>query len=127
MGYDWFCSERESWLVRSRGKRWLCCRESDKCSPGRIQDSLQNRREHGRSINDGQKSSNSGQGDGQNVRRGWKGGRLRLKPCGLKCKGQAQAATHASLYPIIIAAAKIAPYYDTLVQLGCGDNNRIIP
>jgi len=49
---------------------------------------------------------------------GKKGGRLRLKPCGLKCKGQAQAATHASLYPIIIAAAKIDPYYNTLVQLG---------
>ena len=54
---------------------------------------------------------------------GKKGGRLRLKPCGLK---QAQAATHASLYPIIIAAAKIDPYYNTLVQLGCGDN-RIFP
>lgn len=73
MGYDWFCSGRESWLVKSQGKLWLCCRESDKCSPGRIQDSLQNRCEPGRGINDGQKSSNSGQGDGQNVRRGEEG------------------------------------------------------
>lgn len=129
MGYDWFCSGRESWLARSQGKLWLCFRKSDKCSPGRIQDSLQNRREHGRSINDGQKSKGAATADKETVRKCEGGGRVgdsASSPVASRCKGQAQAATHASLYPITMAAAEIAPYYNTLVQLGCGDN-RIIP